>query len=254
LGRREHRIFTSVEASKELATALTEPSDPAKIPRLPQFSTVSDAIMDVRAAIRCGDAEELRRILSADRAQANALVSWDENSLNPTHHPLHYVSDMLFNGVLPKGKELPLVEALLEAGSDVNFARDGKQETALIGAASLGAEDVGIRLLDAGAQPHVRGNGGEMALHWAALLGERRLVERLVDGADLELEDAQYHSTPLGWAVHGFCEPPAGNHGHQRDIASLLVARGAKVRPDWLESEQIRTDPKMFSILQGKES
>jgi ankyrin repeat protein len=212
--------------------------------------------MDVKTAICKGDADELRRILSTDSASANALVSWGPNCRILTH-PLHYVSDMLFNGVLPKGKELPLIEALLKAGGDVDFHQDGKGETPLIGAASLGAEDVGLRLLDAGAQPHLRGDGGETALHWAALFGEYRLARRLIEGADLELEDARYHSTPLGWAVHGYCEPPAqnpANHGHQREVAALLVEHGAKVRPEWLQEDAIRVDPEMLRILQGSVS
>ena len=213
--------------------------------------------MDVRTTLRSGDAEELRRILSADPTQANALVCYGDHCRKATHHPLHYISDLVFNGVLPRGKEMPLVETLLEAGSDVDFGKGDKHETNLIGAASLGAEDVGIRLLDAGADPHARGDGGETALHWAALFGELRLVERLIDGADLELEDDQYHSTPLGWAVHSVCEPPTdnpANHGHQREVAALLVARGAKVRPDWLQEDVVRADPEMLSILQGKAS
>lgn len=44
-----------------------------------------------------------------------------------------------------KGKELSLVDALIQAGADLNFNKDGKSETSLIGAASLGAEDVGLR-------------------------------------------------------------------------------------------------------------
>ncbi len=213
--------------------------------------------MDVRTALRSRDAAALRRILSADAAQANALVAYGENCQKLTHHPLHYISDLVFNGVLPKGTEMPLVEALLEAGSDVDFGKGDKHETNLIGVASLGAEDVGIRLLDAGADPHARGNGGETALHWAALFGELRLVQRLIEGADLELEDDQYHSTPLGWAVHSVCEPPTenpANRGHQREVAALLVAHGATVRPDWLQEERIRADPEMLSILQGKAS
>jgi len=212
--------------------------------------------MDVNTAIRTGDAVELRRILSAYPAQANALVSWGPNCRSRTH-PLHYVSDMLFNGVLAKGKELPLIEALLEAGSHVNFLKEGDHETNLIGAASLGAVDIGIRLLDAGAEPHLRGEGGETALHWAALFGELRLAQRLIEGADLELEDSQYHSTPLGWAVHGFCEPQTenpANHGHQREVAAILVSHGAKVRPDWLQEEAVRADPAMLGILQSKAS
>lgn len=207
--------------------------------------------MDITIAIQKGDAEELRRILLADPALANALVSWGSNCRIRTH-PLHYVSDMLFNGMLLKGRELPLIDALLEAGAMVDFREQGKSETPLIGAASLGAEDVGIRLLDAGAQPHLRGEGGETALHWAALFGELRLALRLIEGAELELEDAQYHSTPLGWAVHGFCEPQTenpANHGHQREVAELLVAHGAKVRPEWLQQDAVHVDSAMLRIL-----
>jgi Ankyrin repeats (3 copies) len=211
--------------------------------------------VDVRTALRSGDAEALRRILAADPAQANALVCYGDHCRKATHHPLHYISDLVFNGVLPEGKEMPLVEALLDAGSDVDFGKGDRHETNLIGAASLGAEDVGLRLLDAGADPHARGNGGETALHWAALLGEVRLVERLIEGADLELEDDQYHSTPLGWAVHGFCESQKDNpadHGDQRGVIALLVTSGAKVRPDWLQEDTVRADPAILNILQGK--
>lgn len=210
--------------------------------------------MDVRTALRSGDVEALRRILGADPAQANALLAYGENCQKLTHHPLHYVCDLVFNGVLPKGEEMPLVEALIEAGSDVDFGKGDRRETNLIGAASLGTENIGLRLLDAGADPHARGLGGETALHWAALFGELQLVRRLIDGADLELEDDQYHSTPLGWAVHGFCEPQTANpasHGQQREAAALLVARGARVKADWLQEDAVRADPVMSSILQG---
>jgi hypothetical protein len=84
------------------------------------FFSESTIKMDVKTAICNGDAAELRQTLSADPAKANSLVSWSPNCRILTH-PLHYVSDMLFNGVLPKGKELPLIEALLEAGADVDF-------------------------------------------------------------------------------------------------------------------------------------
>ncbi len=206
--------------------------------------------MNVKSAICSGDAEELRRILASDPTAANALIVWGENCRIQTH-PLHFISDMLFGGVLARGKELPLVDALLAAGADVDFRKPGKHETPLIGAASLGAEEVGIRLLEAGAQPHLRGEGGETALHWAALLGEHRLCARLIAGADLELEDEQYHSTPLGWAVHGFSDPPAGNHGHQREVVALLVAHGAKVKPEWIASDAVQADAAMLRILRG---
>jgi ankyrin repeat protein len=189
--------------------------------------------MDVGTAIRNGDADALRRLLSADSSRANALVRWGKNGGILTH-PLHYVSDMLFEGVLKQGRELPLVEALIQAGPDLDFQRNGQGDTPLIGAASLGAEDVGIRLLDAGARADLRGHFGETALHWAALLGEDRLAGRLIEGADLNLEDRKYKSPPLGWAMHGWGDPPAGNRGRHREIVELLIAAGAPVKPEWL--------------------
>ena len=80
---------------------------------------------DVKTAIQNGDAAALRRCLALDRSRANALIHWGNNDCVLTH-PLHYVSDMLFNGVLQKGKELALVDVLLGAGASVDFRKDGK--------------------------------------------------------------------------------------------------------------------------------
>ena len=107
---------------------------------------------------------------------------------------------MLFEGTLKRGAALPLIDALIQAGADLDFQRDGKGDTPLIGAASLLAEDVGIRLLEAGANPRLRGIFGETALHWAALLGEDRLARKLIPVSDIDLKDAeiQLASTRLG--------------------------------------------------------
>jgi hypothetical protein len=158
---------------------------------------------------------------------------------------------MIFEGALPRENALAVVEALLDAGADVNFRANDKCDTPLIGAASLGAEEVGVRLLNAGANAHLKGMFGETALHWAAMLGEEKLASRLIEGADLNLEDERYHSPPLGWAVHGWCNPPAGNHGRQREVVSLLVKNGATVRLEWLEEEQVRADATMLAALRG---
>jgi ankyrin repeat protein len=88
-----------------------------------------------------------------------------------------------------KDRELPLLEVLIQAGSNVNFQQNGKGDTPLIGAASLGAKEVGLKLLDAGARPELRGLFGETALHWAALLGEDRLAGRLIENVDPNLKD-----------------------------------------------------------------
>src|SRR5215471_20797087 len=157
--------------------------------------------MDIKRAIETGDAAALRELLIASPTHANELIHWGEEKACFTH-PLHFVSDMLFAGRLSKGKAIPLVDALLDAGAEIDFQRsreDGKKgETPLIGAASLGAEDVGLRLLTAGAKPDLRGLFGETALHWAALLGENRLVGELIRGSNVNLRDEKHNSPPLG--------------------------------------------------------
>ncbi len=209
--------------------------------------------MDVKTAIETGDAAALRRLLADVPARANELIRWGKDCRIATH-PLHYVSDMRFEGRLQSGKELPLMEALIQAGADVDFQRNGEGDTPLIGAASLGAEEVGLRLLDAGAKPWLRGLFGETALHWAALLGEDRLAGRLIESVDPNLKDKKYKSSSLGWAVHGWCNPPAGNHGRQLEVVRLLVAAGATVEPEWMESEKIASSPAMLAALKAADS
>jgi hypothetical protein len=45
--------------------------------------------MDVKEAIRTGDAEALRRLLTEDASRANALIRWGKNGCVLTH-PLHF--------------------------------------------------------------------------------------------------------------------------------------------------------------------
>jgi hypothetical protein len=56
----------------------------------------------------------------------------------------------------------------------------------------------------------------------------------------------------LGWAIHGWSNPPAGNFGRQLDVVSHLVAAGAKVEPEWLEDEKVRAEHAMLALLRGK--
>ena len=112
--------------------------------------------MDLKTAIETGDAQELRQLLADVPARADELIRWGKDC-RITTHPLHYISDMLFEGTLQKGRELPLLEVLIQAGANLDFQRNGEGDTPLIGAASLGAEEVGLRLLDAGAKPGPRG-------------------------------------------------------------------------------------------------
>lgn len=207
--------------------------------------------MDVKTAIGNADAEALRTLLSGDSSRANALIRWGNDDRIRTH-PLHYVSDLFFKKDLNLQAALAMVRVLIEAGADVDFQVNGKGDTPLIGAASLGAEDVGLALLDAGAEAQLRGIFGESALHWAAMLGQDRITSRLIERSDLNLKDEKYNSPPLGWAIHGYFNPPTGNRGEQHKVVALLVAAGARVESEWLESEQVRADAALLAALRAR--
>jgi hypothetical protein len=213
---------------------------------------VASPIPDVKSAIQLGNADALRGLLAKDPARANELIEWGKNCEIRTH-PLHYVSDMLFDGTLERGREIPLIEVLLEAGADPNYEAENG-ETPLIGAASLNAEDVGLRLLEAGARPDSRGMWEATPLHWASNLGLERLVARLIKmGADLNLADTRYGASPVGWAIHGSLHSQPG--AHQADFAEvvrLLVSAGAQVKVEWLADEKLRSDPAMWAVLSSK--
>jgi hypothetical protein len=207
--------------------------------------------MAVKAAIETADVGALRRALTQDPTRANTEIVWGEKCELRTH-PLHYVSDMIFAGTLDRTKAGPLVDALIAAGANVNFEQPGHGESPLIGAASLFAEDVGLQLLDAGAEPDHRGLFRETALHWAAHLALDRLVSALIArGASVNLRDERYNGTPLSWAVHGWSERPPDGRGRHCEVVARLVAAGAEVDPEILRRPEIQRDAAMRAALEG---
>lgn len=204
--------------------------------------------MDVRGAIERGDVMALQALLAADGSRANALIRWGEDG-ELLSHPIHFVCDRLFDGTLPAGEGAPLVRALVAAGADVDFA-DGDPLNAAV---SLGAPDVVDVLLDAGARVDGRGLLGETALHWAAYTGAEGVVRRLVEqGAPVDVRDGRWSATPLGWALHGWNEPPPpANQARHAAVVAYLVRVGAVVEPGWLESARERGRPEVLAALSG---
>jgi hypothetical protein len=172
--------------------------------------------MTVKAAIDAGDIAALREVLVSNGGP-NELVTWGPKD-NLRTHPLHYVSDKVFDKTISEDRGVLLVDVLLESGANVNHREN---ETALLGAASLLAEDIGLRLLAAGADPNVLGSFGETALHWAAYTGLPRLAAGLLAaGARTDIVETRYNATPLGWAEHGLrTRPPGGAGQHEKVIA-----------------------------------
>ncbi len=185
----------------------------------------------VRMAIERADVEALRALVGADPALAEADVTWGDGGKNVVP-PLHFVCDAVFRGLASDEQALELAEVLLAAGVDADRAYAKSGDTYLIAAASLGAESVGLRLVERGADVTRRGLFGATALHWAALMGLDRLAVRLVEaGSDIELRDVRYDCTPLMWTLHAWSDAKDERREGLVRTARTLVARGARVPP-----------------------
>lgn len=185
--------------------------------------------MTVQPAIDSADSERLRSVLAESPAAANELIHWGPDGKN-TAHPLHYICDKHCDKTLSTDLAVAMTDLLLAAGSNIN-GLPTDNETPLHGAASLGAEDVGIRLVDAGANIHALGSfAKETPLHWAAHEGLDRLVTRLIAaGAKLDGRDTRWNATVAEWAEHGLRERRPGSSGRQEKVIEIL--REAASRP-----------------------
>ncbi|MDX0647507.1 GNAT family N-acetyltransferase [Sinorhizobium medicae] len=80
------------------------------------------------------------------------------------------------------------------------------------------------------ARAPVPGTGGATVLHLAAYHGASRAVAALVHaGAAADARDAQFGSTPLGWAIHGLSPGGPVFKRDQAGAAEALVAAGAVI-------------------------
>ena len=178
------------------------------------------------------DVAGLRELLAREPDQAHDHIVWGPNGKNVVP-PLHYVCDVVFKGRTDQATAREIGALFLEAGVDPNLDYAKSGDTFLIAAASLGAEDLGLLLMDVGADIHARGLFGAGALHWSANGGLAKLVERLLaEGADLHRPDDEYGATPLGWALHSWLEGQGSKLARIVDVIRLFRERGAEI-PDW---------------------
>jgi ankyrin repeat protein len=107
------------------------------------------------------------------------------------------------------------------------------------------------------AMPH-----GITGLHWAAYTARAEIVKLLLNSkAPVELRDGRHRGTPLGWALHGWGDPPPEAEPSQYcEVVALLVAAGATVDSAWPADprrrsrllEKTRADPRMIAALRGE--
>lgn len=174
------------------------------------------------------DYEGIKRALSQNPSLANEGIPFDEQNTTKAH-PLHRICDGVFAHAYTDQEAVEMARIFLAHGANVNGnAQAEKQDTPLIAAASLHAEEVGILYIENGADIHHAGCHGGTALHWAAWVGRDKLVERLLrEKADVHQRCIDFKGTPLLWAVHGFKHGGAENRLRQVECARLLIAAGA---------------------------
>lgn len=183
---------------------------------------------DIRRLIMANDLIGIRRALAHDPGLANEGFScFDENLAKA--HPLHRLADGVMNKIYSDEDAVEMAKIFLEYGADINGGvMVEKQDTPLVAAASLHAEQLGIFYIGRGADISHGGCHGGTALHWAAWVGRDKLVKRLIEvGADIERRCIDHYGTPLLWAVHGYKFGGDENRGNQLECARLLLAAGA---------------------------
>ena len=186
---------------------------------------------DIKKLIENKDYEGISQLLTSDPNLANEgiTIPYDNESVIKAH-PLHRICDAVFAKKITDQEAIQIATIFLDGGADINGATIKENEdTPLLAAASLHAEQLGIFYIEQGADIYYKGRqDGATALHWAAYCGRDQLVERLIRaGAIIDIADTAHNSTPLGWAVHSLMTSDRPNTLHQAACIKLLLQAGA---------------------------
>jgi ankyrin repeat protein len=88
-----------------------------------------------------------------------------------------------------------------------------------------------VRLMLACGWPvDARGQHQATPLHWAAFHGNDEMARAILAlSPPLEATDADFHGTPLGWAIHGSEHGWHSSSGNYAETGETLLKAGAKV-------------------------
>lgn len=184
--------------------------------------------MKLKELIDKKDYEGIRQALSDDPDLANKGIPYDE--VNTTKaHPLHRICDGVFSKRYSDEEAVKMAKVFLKHGANVNGNEPAeKQDSPLVAAASLNADQVALLYIEHGADIHHAGCHGGTALHWAAWCGRDKLVGKLIEeGAALNRICIDFKATPLFWAVHGLRNGDKSNLQNHLACVQILVHAGA---------------------------
>jgi len=206
------------------------------------------------------DLEGIRTALTANPQLANEGVALNINGkINPAKgHPLHRICDAVFAYKITDRQAIEIAKIFLAAGANIDgFMAQNDSNTPLIAAASLHAEQLGLFYIEKGANIFYAAPGdGGTALHWAAFCGKDKLVEKLIEkGANINQPDTNYHSTPIGWAIHVLESGETNNLHNQVTCIKLLLKAGTEkslLYPGSLKylQDMAKTDPVLKTLLE----
>src|SRR5690349_23685657 len=137
--------------------------------------------MNMNELILNKDYKGMEQALAKNPALANDGIPYD-NLNTAKAHPLHRLCDRVFSNLIADEEAVEMAKLFLKYGAHING--DGlkeKQDTPLLAACSLHADQLAILYMEQGADIHHQGCHGGTALHWAAWTGRPLLVKKLVE-------------------------------------------------------------------------
>lgn len=143
-------------------------------PEIASFLADKTVAINIFEASATGKLNNVIRLLARDPQLVNAYA---EDGFQPL-------------GLACTFGHLETAEYLIKAGAPINFSsRNGLKATPIQSAAAAGHENVVKVLLQLGADPNVREQGGYTPLHAAAQNGDEEMIRTLIyGGADLTLK------------------------------------------------------------------
>jgi ankyrin repeat protein len=174
------------------------------------------------------DYQGIEQALANDPNLANEGLPYD--SVNTTKaHPLHRICDGVFSGTYTDAEGVQMAKIFLAHGANINGNQlVEKQDTPLVAAASLLADQVAILYIENGADLNHAGCHGGTALHWAAWCGRDKVVKKLVQqGAEINTLCIDFKATPLFWAIHGLKNGGTSSSSNYLECVRILLQAGA---------------------------
>ncbi len=207
--------------------------------------------LSLKNALHTQDRDKLTQLLKEQPELSNSLIHWGDHQENSST-PLHYLTDLFAQKKMTGQQAIALAEILLHYDADVNEPHPITKDTPLIAASNVGAENYALWLLSAEANHDTTGLFGATALHWAALMGQDRLLEALLHfQADIMLRDDTNRGTPLDWAIYGWkTENIVAKTNRQPICAAFLVGVGSPVTGAMIAHLDAEEDALMLAILE----